>query len=83
MTCCRLSQASTHLVAAYNTLSAMSLALSGMMPSYTASAFEASPLYRTLLNSVWTAPGLMAVTCKEHVRELWETGSLWRPAQPH
>lgn len=57
-----LEKTHTYLVAAYSTLSATSAAFSGMMPSYTADALSSSPEYRTLLNSVCTAPGLMAVT---------------------
>lgn len=46
----------THLVTAYITLSAMSAAVSGSMPLYTSSARCSSPLKRTMLNSVFTAP---------------------------
>lgn len=60
--CGCLIVASTDLVAAYRTSSAMSSAVSGSIPAYTASALALSPLNRTMLNSVCTAPGLIAVT---------------------
>ena len=56
------SPCTSHLVRAYITLSAMSCPLRGSMPSYTASARSTSPLKRTTLNSVLTAPGAMLLT---------------------
>mmetsp|Transcript_30803 Transcript_30803/g.93205 ORF Transcript_30803/g.93205 Transcript_30803/m.93205 type:complete len:461 (-) Transcript_30803:253-1635(-) len=50
------------LVAAYVTWSAMSSATRGTMSLYTFAAFSESPPKRTVEKSVFTMPGLMAVT---------------------